>query len=64
MGAIAMLLIIIGGLYMLSSEGEDDKIQKGKGILTAAIIGLVISMFSYIIVRFVQSIFYLQGPGA
>lgn len=57
-GAIAILLIIIGGLYMIISEGSEDRLEKGKTILTSAIIGLVISMFSYLIVRFVQSIFY------
>ncbi len=57
-GAIAILLIILGGLYMIISEGSEDRLEKGKTILTSAIIGLVISMFSYLIVRFVQSIFY------
>ncbi len=57
-GAIAILLIIIGGLYMIISEGSEDRLEKGKTILTNAIIGLVIAMFSYLIVRFVQSIFY------
>lgn len=57
-GAIAILLIILGGLYMIISEGSEDKLEKGKTILTSAIIGLVIAMFSYLIVRFVQSIFY------
>ena len=57
-GSIAMLLIIVGGLLMVASEGNEDRIQKGKDIVVAAIIGLVISMASYMIVAFVQSIFY------
>lgn len=57
-GAIAMLFIIVGGLLMIVSEGDENRLQKGKGILAAAIIGLVIAMFAYIIVRFFQSIFY------
>lgn len=59
-GTIAMVLIILGGLMMIASEGDENRIQKGKGILEAAIIGLIISLFSYVIVRFVQSLFYLQ----
>lgn len=59
-GTIAMVLIILGGLMMIASEGDENRIQKGKGILEAAIIGLIISLFSYVIVRFVQSLFYLE----
>lgn len=60
-GAIAMLLIIIGGLMMIVAQGEEHLLQKGKDTLIAAVFGLVIVMFSYIVVRFVQSLFYLQG---
>ena len=57
-GSIAMLLIILGGLLMIVSEGDENRLQRGKDILTSAIIGLVIAMASYLIVTFVQSIFY------
>tara|TARA_B100000315_G_scaffold120503_1_gene110405 strand:+ start:879 stop:1259 length:381 start_codon:yes stop_codon:yes gene_type:complete len=60
-GAIAMLLIIIGGLMMIVAQGEEHLLQKGKDTLIAAVFGLIIVMFSYIVVRFVQSLFYLQG---
>ncbi len=60
-GTIAMVLIIVGGLMMIVSQGEEHLLQKGKDTLTTAIFGLVISMFAYIIVRFVQSLFYLTG---
>ncbi|MFA5843040.1 MAG: hypothetical protein WC882_05250 [Candidatus Gracilibacteria bacterium] len=60
-GVIAMGLIVIGGIRMIVSQGSEDQLQKGKALLETAIVGLVISMFSYIIVRFVQSIFYLQS---
>lgn len=59
-GVIAMLLIIVGGLMMIASQGEEHLLQKGKDTLKHAIFGLVITMFAYIIVRFVQSLFYLQ----
>lgn len=60
-GVIAFGLIVIGGIRMIVSGGNEDQLQKGKALLETAVIGLVISMFSYIIVRFVQSIFYLQS---
>jgi hypothetical protein len=60
-GVIAMLLIVVGGLMMIVSQGEEALLQKGKDTVIAAIFGIVIVMFSYIIVRFVQSLFYLPG---
>ena len=57
MGTIAVLLVIIGGFTMVTAQGESDQIDKGKDILKYAIIGLVIALFSYIIVISVQSIF-------
>ena len=57
-GSIAMILIIIGGLLMIASEGEEDRIQKGKEMIKAAIIGLIISMAAFLIITFFQSIFY------
>lgn len=59
-GTLAMVLIILGGLMMIVSEGDENRLQKGKGILEAAIVGLIIALASYVIVRFVQSLFYLQ----
>jgi hypothetical protein len=57
-GSIAILLIIIGGLLMIVSEGDENRLQRGKDIVIAAIIGLVISLSAYLIVTFFQSIFY------
>jgi len=54
------VLIIIGGMLMLASEGDDNRIQKGKTIITQAIIGLILALTSYILVTFVQSLLYVQ----
>jgi len=59
-GTISMVLIIIGGMLMLASEGDDNRIQKGKTIITQAIIGLILALTSYILVTFVQSLLYVQ----
>ena len=59
-GTVAIILVIIGGALMLVSEGDDNKIQKGKTILTQAIIGLIIALSSYILVTFVQSLLYVN----
>ncbi len=46
---------------MMSSEGDDNRVQKGKTILTQAIIGLVLAFSSYVLVTFVQSLLYVSG---
>lgn len=57
MGSIAIILIIVGGFMFLTARGESSQIDKGKEIITYAIIGLVVAFLSYIIVLFVQSLF-------
>ena len=60
-GTVCVVFIIVGGVLMMSSQGDDSRIQKGKTIITQAIIGLVIAFGSYILVSFVQSIIYVAN---
>jgi len=57
-GSFALLFIIIGGITLMVSHGDSQLQEKGKSIITASLIGLVIVFTSLIIVTFVQSIFY------
>lgn len=52
-GGIAMLLIIFGGIQVLTSAGNPDKIQAGKELITSAIQGLIIIVFSVFILRII-----------
>jgi len=56
-GTLAVLLIIIGGFLFMASAGNENTIDKGKDIIKYAIIGLVITFFSYMIIIFIQAIF-------
>ena len=56
--SVALLIFIAGGLLTIVSEGQEDRIQKGKQAMLYALIGLAIALFSYFIVVFVQSIFF------
>lgn len=49
-GLIAVAFIIYGGFRYITSGGNDEAAEAGKKILTNAIIGLVIIIFSYVIV--------------
>ena len=47
LGIIAVILIIYAGWLWMSSQGEADKIQKAKLILTSSVIGLIIILSAY-----------------
>lgn len=57
-GSLALLIFIVGAFYMLVSEGQEDRLQKGKQAMVFSLIGLALALFSYIITRAVQSIFF------
>lgn len=53
LGLIFVILIIYAGMLWMTSAGNDDKIDKAKKIMSAAIIGLVIVLAAYAITTFV-----------
>ncbi len=55
-GSLALLLFVIGGLYLLVAQGESSKIQKGKNFIIGAVVGLVIVFGAYIGVQTVTSV--------
>lgn len=54
---VAAGYIIWGGVKLLMSQGNPDNIQKGKSIITNAIIGLVLSLTATTLVTFVAGAF-------
>lgn len=52
-GSLTLLMFIYGGATMLLSQGAQDKVTKGKNIITAAVVGLVIVFASYGIISYV-----------
>lgn len=59
MGIVAVATIIIAGIYMIISLGNDEQIEKGKKIIKYTLIGLVVILFSRTMVGLVTS--YLYG---
>ena len=51
-GALMLLMIIIGGVTMIMSAGDKGKVSAGKKIITAAVVGGVIVFASYLIINF------------
>ncbi|MFA5127061.1 MAG: pilin [Patescibacteria group bacterium] len=53
-GAIALIYLIIGGVTWLTSQGNKDRITRGKDTLVWAIFGLVMIFVSYVILNFIM----------
>ena len=59
-GIVAIIFIIIGGYLYITSLGNEEHAKKAKDTIIWAIIGLVIILCAYVIVRFVSSILLKQ----
>jgi len=51
-GAVALLMMIYGGLTMVMSGGNEKKVAEGKNIVTYTAIGLVVIFMSYTAITF------------
>jgi hypothetical protein len=51
-GSLALIIFIYGGLIMMISQGDPTKIQKGKGAMVWASVGLIVIFGSYIFVTY------------
>jgi len=54
----ALVILIIGAFLLVTSNGEENKIEKGKNSIKFALLGLVFVLLSYTIVKLVQSILF------
>ena len=46
---IAPIFIVIGGIYLLIARGDPEMFSKGKNVLTAAVIGLIIVYTAWVL---------------
>ncbi len=53
LGVIFLLLTIYAGFLWMTAQGNEEQTAKAKGILTTAIVGLVITLAAYSIAAFV-----------
>jgi hypothetical protein len=54
-GAVAVIMIVVGGLRYVLSAGDSSAINGAKNTLLYAVVGLVVTVMSYAIVNFVLS---------
>lgn len=53
---LAILFIIIGGIYYITAGGDEQRMSTGKKIITYSVVGLVFIIISYSIVVTVNKI--------
>jgi len=57
-GTFAILVLAIGGVLMITSQGDENRLQKGKNIVFYTAIGLIVAFASYIGVQFIISVLF------
>jgi hypothetical protein len=53
-GIITVMFLIVGGFWYITAAGNDEQAEKGKKTITNSIIGLVVIILAYTIVRIVS----------
>ena len=53
LGSVAVLMIVIGGIRYVTSNGEAAHVKSAKDTILYAVIGLVVAILAYAIVNFV-----------
>ncbi len=61
-GSLCFLALVVGGFILMTSHGNENSLTKGKDVIKMALIGLVVTLGSYFITAFVQSLFYELPP--
>ena len=57
LGAIAVVMIVIGGIRYSTSNGDSGSIKSAKDTILYAVIGLIVAIMAYAIVNFVVQAF-------
>lgn len=61
-GGVALISIIVGGYFILTSKGNPEQLSRGKGYIMYAVIGLLLAVFGFV---FTELVFVdiLELPG-
>lgn len=50
---VAVIFLVVGGFRYIVSQGNEDSLEKAKGTITNAIIGIVVIVLAYIILQLI-----------
>lgn len=60
-GLVAVLFLIIGGFRYITSGGNEETAEKAKKVILNAIIGIVVIILSFVIVRVISNALLNKG---
>ena len=53
LGLVCVIVIIVGGVTYMTSNGDTGKVKKGKDTILYGVIGLIVCVLAFAIVNFV-----------
>lgn len=59
-GAISVIMLIIGGIRYTTSNGDSTAVTNAKNTILYAVVGIVVALLAYALVNFVISSFVAQ----
>ncbi len=52
-GMVALIFIIIGGYFIMTSQGDPTKLQTGKSYITYSIVGVLLAVFGFVFIEII-----------
>ncbi len=56
-GALSTIMIIVGGIFYVISNGDSGKIARAKNTITYAVVGLVVAFVAFAIINWIIKLF-------
>ncbi len=63
---IAFIMLLVGGIRWILAGGDEKAVEKARGTITAALIGLVVVLIAFALIKMVETFFgvsVLTGAG-
>ncbi|MFA5748080.1 MAG: hypothetical protein WC872_03105 [Candidatus Absconditabacterales bacterium] len=57
LGAVTMGVLIYGGISLITAQGNEEKMKKANKLLLGSLVGILICIFSYAVVRLIVNLF-------
>lgn len=51
LGMVSFLFMVIGGYYILTSQGNPEQLEKGKNYIFYSIAGLLLAVFGFVFIQ-------------
>lgn len=62
-GMMAVLFVIVGGIRYITAHGNEEQAEAAKKTLTHAIVGIVIIILAFVIIRVISNALIKGSPG-